>query len=64
MVELKYNIDFNYGQIVIRDGKGKKDRVTMLPQALVAPLQKQIASAKLAHDRELLDGYGEVELQL
>ena len=56
------DVDFDYGQIVIRDGKGKKDRVTMLPRSLVAPLQQQIASAKLAHERELLDGYGEVEL--
>jgi integron integrase len=56
------DVDFDYGQIVIRDGKGKKDRVTMLPRSLIPPLQQQIASAKLAHDRELLDGYGEVEL--
>lgn len=34
----------------------------MLPRSLLPPLQQQIASAKLAHDRELLDGYGEVEL--
>lgn len=34
----------------------------MLPRSLIPPLQQQIASTKLAHDRELLDGYGEVEL--
>lgn len=56
------DVDFDYSQIVIRDGKGKKDRVTMLPRSLVLPLQQQIARTKLAHDRELLDGYGEVEL--
>lgn len=56
------DIDFDYNQIVIRDGKGKKDRITMLPRSLASPLQQQIARTKLAHDRELLDGYGEVEL--
>jgi integrase len=35
------DVDFDYGQIVIRDGKGKKDRVTMLPRSLIPPLQQQ-----------------------
>jgi integrase len=48
--------------IVIRDGQGKKDRITLLPRSLVSPLQQQIARTKLVHDRELLDGDGEVEL--
>lgn len=56
------DIDFDYGQIVIRDGKGKKDPITMLPRSLISPLQQQIAHAKLAHDHKRPDGYGEVEL--
>lgn len=36
------DIDFGRGEILIRDGKGAKDRVTMLPQSLVAPLQAHL----------------------
>ncbi|WP_439516915.1 integron integrase [Limnospira sp.] len=56
------DVDFDHGQILIRNSKGKKDRITMLPRSLILPLQQHIARTKLAHDRELLDGYGEVEL--
>ena len=56
------DVDFDHGQILIRNSKGKKDRITMLPRSLILPLQQQITRTKLAHDRELLDGYGEVEL--
>lgn len=55
------NIDFKQRKIVVYNSKGKKDRVTILPRVLASPLQKQLARAKLAHQRELLDGYGEVE---
>ena len=34
------DLDFGYGQILVRDGKGAKDRVTMLPQALIEPLER------------------------
>ena len=36
------DIDFAYKQITIHDGKGKKDRVTMIPESLVQPLQLQL----------------------
>ncbi len=37
------DLDFGYGQITVRDGKGGKDRVTMLPKALVEPLRRHLA---------------------
>lgn len=39
------DLDFGYRQILVRDGKGGKDRVTMLPQAVVAPLQEHLKRA-------------------
>ena len=40
------DLDFDRGQIIVRDGKGAKDRVTMLPVVLVEPLRAQLASAR------------------
>ena len=56
------DIDFGYGQILVRDGKGAKDRVTMLPASLVEPLKRQLQVAKVLHDADVAAGYGEVEL--
>ena len=56
------DIDFGYRQILVRDGKGGKDRVTMLPQAVVAPLQEHLERAKLLHERDMAEGFGDVEL--
>lgn len=56
------DIDFGYGQIIVRDGKGGKDRVTMLPAAVVDPLQQHLVHVRLLHDRDLAAGYGGVEL--
>lgn len=47
---------------MVREGKGAKDRVTMLPLALVAPLQEHLARVKRLHERDLAAGYGEAEL--
>lgn len=47
------DIDFSYRQITMRDGKGKKDRVTVLPQSLVEPLKLQLAYAKKTHEQDL-----------
>jgi integron integrase len=52
------DIDFAYRQILVRSGKGNKDRRTILPEILVDPLQKQIARAKRLHQQDLADGYG------
>lgn len=56
------DVDFDYGQIIVRDGKGQKDRRTMLPQSLVMPLREQIERARVLHRQDLEEGYGEVYL--
>jgi len=56
------DVDFGYGQILVRDGKGEKDRVTMLPKTLIVPLRNQLQKARQIHDLDLLEGYGEVNL--
>lgn len=56
------DIDFDYRQILIRDGKGSKDRVTMLPRSVIAPLQKHLIRVKALHERDVASGHGDVEL--
>ena len=56
------DIDFEQSQVVVREGKGEKDRLTMLPASLVEPLKAQIAFVKQQHERDLANGYGSVEL--
>ena len=56
------DVDFGYRQIMVRDGKGAGDRVTMLPAPLAEPLKRQIAGAREVHERDLAAGYGTVEL--
>ncbi len=56
------DIDFGYLQIVVRDGKGHQDRLTILPQKLITPLQQQIAFVKKIHQIDLQEGFGEVYL--
>lgn len=55
-------IDFEQSQIVVREGKGEKDRLTMLPASLVEPLKAQIAFVQKQHMRDLEQGFGSVEL--
>lgn len=43
------DVDFAYRQILVRDGKGRKDRVTMLPESLVQPLQAHLGKVRLLH---------------
>ena len=54
------DIDFGYGQIVVRDGKGQKDRITMLPASLREALKQQLERAKTIHEQDLAEGFGEV----
>jgi len=54
------DLDFAQHQVVVRDGKGMKDRVTVLPDSLIAPLQEHLQRAKLIHERDLAKGYGSV----
>jgi integron integrase len=56
------DVDFAYRQILVRDGKGAKDRVTMLPEELVQPLQEHLGRVRSLHRRDLAEGYGEVWL--
>ena len=56
------DVDFGYKQIVVRDGKGKKDRVTLLPDVTIDPLKLQLDKARAVHQQDLAEGYGEVEL--
>ena len=56
------DIDFLRKQIVVREGKGEKDRITLLPISLVTSLQRQIAKVKLLHQEEKAAGFGDVNL--
>lgn len=56
------DIDFEYRQITVRDGKGKKDRVTMLPETLIEPIKLQLEKSRQIHRQDLAMGYGAVEL--
>jgi len=56
------DVDFGRCEILIRDGKGAKDRVTMLPQRLFAPLRRQIARVRVLHERDIAEGCGVVHL--
>jgi integron integrase len=56
------DIDFGYNQIVVRDGKGNKDRMTVLPGALKEPLQRHLNKVKAVHEEDLKEGFGQVYL--
>jgi integron integrase len=56
------DIDFAKNQIIVREGNGENDRVTMLPTSLVEPLRAQLAFIQKLNERDLADGYGSVEL--
>jgi integron integrase len=56
------DVDFGYRQILVRDGKGGKDRITVLPASIIEPLQMHLVRVKALHERDLAQGYGDVEL--
>jgi len=56
------DVDFARREILIRDGKGFKDRVTMLPRSVSQPLRVHLASVQRQHALDLADGFGEVWL--
>ena len=56
------DVGFERREVLVRDGKGGKDRVTVLPENLILPLQDQIARSKVQHDRDLAEGMGKVWL--
>ncbi len=56
------DIDFEHRAILVRDGKGGKDRVVTLPDEITIPLRRHLQSVKNTHQKDLADGYGEVYL--
>lgn len=56
------DVDFDYRQLHIRDAKGQKDRVTMLPNSLVDSLRSHLARVRQLHEADLREGYGRVYL--
>src|SRR5206468_4329554 len=56
------DVDFAYAQITVRDAKGGKDRVTMLPVNLAEPLQRHLVKVKAQHEQDVEDGFGSVHL--
>jgi len=56
------DVDFAQHLLLVRDGKGAKDRSTMLPETLVAPLQEHLVWVKQLHTKDLAEGYGAVYL--
>jgi integron integrase len=56
------DVELSRHEIVVRDGKGGKDRVTMVPMQLASALQAQIAHCRAVHEADLAAGRGEVWL--
>ncbi len=56
------DIDFSRIEILVRDGKGAKGRITMLPESLKAPLQVHLKRVKAIHEKDLADGWAIVRL--
>ena len=56
------DVDFGQNHLLIREGKGDKDRVTLLPTTLADSLRVQIAEVQAIHGRDLADGFGRVHL--
>ncbi len=56
------DIDFDMSIIIVKDGKGNKERRTLLPQSLIAPLKEQISYVNNLHDFDMANGHGAVYL--
>jgi integron integrase len=56
------DIDFENNYIIVREGKGEKDRYVPLPQKFILALQRQIERVELLHKEDLAEGYGEALL--
>jgi integron integrase len=56
------DIDFSRNEILVRDGKGAKDRITMLPESVKTPLQGHLTKVKAVHQQDVADGWGRVQL--
>ncbi len=56
------DIDFHYRAIVVRNGKGGRDRVVTLPDELIKTLELQLEQVRFLHNKDLADGFGRVEI--
>ncbi len=56
------DIDYARSELLIRDGKGAKDRMTMLPESVKAPLQDHLQQVQAVHQQDLAEGWGRVVL--
>ncbi|MEJ2617187.1 MAG: integron integrase, partial [Ignavibacteriaceae bacterium] len=56
------DIEFEYNQVIVRDGKGRKDRVTVLPEIVKEKLEEHIKKVEKLHTKDLKNGYGSVYL--
>ena len=56
------DVDFGYNQIIVRNGKGRRDRVTVLPESVTSDLKLHIQKVKQIHQSDIEKGYGEVIL--
>lgn len=56
------DIDSSRHEILVRDGKGAKDRITMLPASLAIPLQEHLRQVKAIHERDVAEGWGRVQM--
>lgn len=56
------DVEFSRREIIVREGKGNKDRVTVLPENLLVPLRRQLEKARVLHEKDLAAGLGRVYL--
>jgi len=56
------DVDFARNEILARDGKGGKDRVTMLPKSLKNPLEQHLRKVRVVHEKDLAEGWGRIPL--
>ena len=56
------DLELTRRELIVRDGKGSKDRITLLPDKLIQPLQIQLERAKALHQQDLRQGFGAVYL--
>ena len=56
------DVEFTQHEIIVREGKGAKDRVTMLPESVIEPLRLHLAKVRALHRQDLAAGFGDVYL--
>jgi integrase len=56
------DLDFGHRQITVRSGKGDKDRITLMPERLMAPLGRHLEGVRQVHGADLAAGWGDVLL--